>query len=418
MSDLISILQENLPKIQDENQKASLQNAIQLGVPSMKNEEWKYTYYNKILQQGFKPVLVADQHVNMFKMMGSLTVEKEFIDEYSVSENRIVFVNGVFHSELSSFINHPQINLWNTNNVSENITSDFLLELNNAFASDGIFLEIGDHVVVNDLIEIFYIHTKSSDIIQLKNKIIVGKNSQVKLAEYYINYDEAPAYLNIVTEMQVAENAHTELYKIQDGGKVFNITDNTFVKQDKSSVCTVNTISLTGGITRNILQFDVNGERAETHMNGLYLLENEEHVDNRTLVNHNVANCESNELYKGILGGKSTGVFNGKIVVKQAAQKTNAFQSNRNLLLSNDANIYTKPQLEIFADDVKCSHGATSSQIEDSELFYLQARGIGKEVARGLLVYAFAAEVVENIKNELLRNKLQERIAELLKIEL
>ena len=131
-----------------------------------------------------------------------------------------------------------------------------------------------------------------------------------------------------------------------------------------------------------------------------------------------MANCESHELYKGILGGKSTGVFNGKIIVKQPAQKTNAFQSNRNLLLSNDANIYTKPQLEIFADDVKCSHGATSSQIEDSELFYLQARGIGKEVARGLLVYAFAAELVERVKNEKLRAKLQQRIAELLKIEL
>ena len=131
-----------------------------------------------------------------------------------------------------------------------------------------------------------------------------------------------------------------------------------------------------------------------------------------------MANCDCFELYKGILGGKSTGVFNGKIVVAQAAQKTNAFQSNRNLLLSNDANIYTKPQLEIFADDVKCSHGATSSQIEDSELFYLQARGIGKEMARGLLVFAFGEEVVEKIKHEALKEKMEKRIGELLKIDL
>ena len=153
-------------------------------------------------------------------------------------------------------------------------------------------------------------------------------------------------------------------------------------------------------------------------MNGLSILLNDEHVDNRTLVNHNVANCESFELYKNILGGSSVGVFNGKIIVAQAAQKTNAFQSNRTILLSNNAIINTKPQLEIFADDVKCSHGATSSQIEDSELFYLQARGIGKETARGLLVFAYGAEVLEKVKNNILREKLQLKIAELLKIEI
>jgi Fe-S cluster assembly protein SufD len=411
MNDIIEILKNT--GVTDEMQKASLQNAISIGVPSMKNEEWKYTYYNKILQQGFIPA-----KAERIKNVQEITIPKEFIEENSVSENRIVFVNGIFHPELSSFINHPKINLWNSNNVSSKTTSDFLLEMNNALASDGVFLEVGDHVVANELIEIFYIHISTSNIVQLKNKIKVGKHAQVKLAEYYISYDSSPAYSNIVSEIEVAENAVFELDKIEDGGNTFHITDNTFLKQDKNSVCTVNTISLTGGITRNVLQFDVNGERAESHMNGLYLLQNEEHVDNRTLVNHNVPNCESNELYKGILGGTSTGVFNGKIVVKQDAQKTNAFQSNRNILLSNDANIYTKPQQEIFADDVKCSHGATTSQIEDSELFYLQARGIGKETARGLLVYAFAAEVVESIKNEKLRDKLKSRIAELLTIDL
>jgi len=153
-------------------------------------------------------------------------------------------------------------------------------------------------------------------------------------------------------------------------------------------------------------------------MNGLSILLNDEHVDNRTLVNHNVANCESFELYKNILGGSSVGVFNGKIIVAQAAQKTNAFQSNRTILLSNNAIINTKPQLEIFADDVKCSHGATSSQIEDSELFYLQARGIGKDKARGLLVFAFGEEVIEKINFEPLKNKMEKRIAELLEIDL
>ncbi len=410
---MIQQLENIIPLIKGEKQKASLQNAIAIGVPSMKNEEWKYTYYNKILQQGFVPAVNVKEVKNLFDVDDIAT----FIESNSVSENRIVFIDGVFHAELFQLINHPQINFWNSNNAVQSSSKDFLIELNNALASDGVFIEIGDNVTIDELIEIFYINTNTTNIINLKNNIKVGKNSQIKFSEYYINYGQSPAYNNTVTNIEVAEHANIEFYKIQDAGNLFNITDNTFVQQAAKSICNVTTISLTGGITRNSLTFDVNGERCESHMNGLYLLQNEEHTDNRTLVNHNVANCESFELYKGILGGKSTGVFNGKIVVAQAAQKTNAFQSNRNILLSNDANIYTKPQLEIFADDVKCSHGATTSQIENSELFYLQARGIGKEVARGLLVFAFGEEVVEKIKNEALKDKMEKRIAELLKIE-
>lgn len=408
---MIQQLENILPTIQDENQKASLQNAINIGIPSMKLEEWKYTYYNKIIQQGFTP---TSERVHS----NQNTKEKEIIDAHSVSSNRIVFINGIFHNELSTLLNHPKINFWDSTNVSESNSNDFLIELNNALSTDGVFIEIGDNAIIDELIEIIYINQNYNHIINLKNKIKIGKNAQVKLAEYYINYDNTPAYNNIVSTIEVDESAQVEFYKIQDAGNLLNITDNTFVKQASKSVCNVTTCSLSGGIIRNVLQFDINGERAESHMNGLYLLQNEEHVDNRTLVNHNVANCESFELYKGILGGKSTGVFNGKIIVKQAAQKTNAFQSNRNLLLSNDANIYTKPQLEIIADDVKCSHGATSSQIEDSELFYLQARGIGKDAARGLLVFAFGEEIVEKIKHDALKNKLEKRIAELMKIEI
>lgn len=401
-------LENILPIVKDKNQNASLQNAINIGVPSMKNEEWKYTYYNKILQQGFTPA----------KQIGRKEIAKEFVEAHSISKNKLVFVDGIFHDELSVLINHPKINFWNQNNSSEINSNNFLIELNNALSNNGIFLDIGDQVIVDELIEIFYINTNTSNIINVKNKIKIGKNVQVKFAEYFLNYEAQATYINTVTEMDIAEQALVEWYKIQDAGDTSNITDNLLVIQAKNSICNCTTLTFTGKIIRNVSQFDVNGERAETHMNGLYLLLNEEHVDNRTLVNHNVANCESFELYKGILGGKSTGVFNGKIVVAQAAQKTNAFQSNRNILLSNDANIYTKPQLEIFADDVKCSHGATSSQIEDSELFYLQARGIGKETARSLLVFAFGEEVIDKIKYTPLKEKLEKRIAELLKIEL
>ena len=179
---MINELENILPSLKNDHQKTSLQNAIAIGVPSMKQEEWKYTYYNKILQQGF----TVDTHSCAYLQQ---EIEKEFIDEYAVSENRIVFVNGVFHNELSQFKSHPKINLWNSNNISENSTKDFLLELNNALATDGLFLEIGDGVICEELIEIFYIQTNSSAIVNLHNKIKVGKNAQVKLAEYYINYD-------------------------------------------------------------------------------------------------------------------------------------------------------------------------------------------------------------------------------------
>ena len=403
------ILEKILPTIKNSHQQHSLQNAINIGFPTMKQEEWKYTYYNKILQQGFS--FKTAEHTQ------TSSITKEFIDANATSSNRIVFINGIFHNEFSSLVNHPKINFWNSNNATESNTAEFLVEINNALSTDGIFLEIGDHVIVDEPIEIFYLSDNNQAIINLKNKIIVGKNAQVKFTEYAINTQQSATYNNIVTSINVAENANVEFYKIQDGGAGFYSTDNTFVHQAAKSVCNITTLSLSGEIIRNVLQFDINGERAAAHMNGLYLLQQNEHVDNRTLVNHNVANCESFELYKGILGGTSTGVFNGKIVVKQAAQKTNAFQSNRNLMLSNDANIYTKPQLEIFADDVKCSHGATSSQIEDSELFYLQARGIGKTTARGLLVFAFGEEIVEMIKPEALKIRMEKRIAELLNIE-
>ncbi len=401
-------------KCSDINKQNSLQHAIELGIPSMKNEEWKYTYYNKILQQGFVPTQNNSKDADIENIDDIVT----FIDANSVSSNKLIFINGFFHNELSSWQNQPKINFWNNNNTTVSDSNDFLLELNNALSTDGVFIEVDKNFILQDIIEIFYINTNSPAIINIKNKIKVGENSHLKIVEYYINFENAPTYNNIVTEIDVATCAQVEWYKIQDGGELFNITDNTHITQAANSICNVATITLSGSIIRNVLQFDVDGERCESHMNGLYLLQNNMHVDNRTLINHNVPNCESYELYKGILDGKSTGVFNGKIKVKQIAQKTNAFQNNRNLLLSNDASIYTKPQLEIFADDVKCSHGTTSSQIEDSELFYLQARGIGKEMARGLLVYAFGAEILDNIKQVALKDKLEKRVAELLKIEL
>lgn len=297
---MIEQLENILPTLKDEHQKKSLINAIEIGVPSMKNEEWKYTYFNKIIQQ-----VDTNQLVHPNYNISLNTEYLPFIENNSVSENRLVFVDGIFHNELSNLKNHPKINFWNNNNSTESNTNDFLLELNNALTSDGIFLEIGDFVILDELIEIFYIHTKPKQIINLKNKIQIGKNSQVKFAEYFYNLDESTTYNNIVTALDIADSSTVEWYKIQDGGIGYSITDNMQVHQTQKSVCNVTTLSFTGSIIRNVLTFHINGERAESHMNGLSILLNDEHVDNRTLVNHNVANCESFELYKNILGGSS-----------------------------------------------------------------------------------------------------------------
>jgi len=388
-------------KFQNKEQQQSLENAINIGMPTMKQEEWKYTYYNKILQNPFE---IATQ-----QKLSETKFDVELVPLLQEEKYKLVFIDGIFSAELSYFPQSHKFTFWNNNNIEQSNTGDFLLELNNALVGDGIFIEIQDGFSEEENIGIYYISTIENQIFNLKNKIKIGKNVQVKFSEYYINPNNISGYYNIVSYIDIAKDANVVWDKIQDGGEQYYLTDNTFVKQDRASVYTINTITVSGNIVRNNLVIDVDGEYAENHMNGLYLLHGKDHCDNRTLVRHNQPNTNSNELYKGILADNSTGVFNGKIIVAQIAQKTNAFQSNRNLLLSNDANIYTKPQLEIFADDVKCSHGATSSQIEDSELFYLQARGIGKEMAKSLLTLAFAGEVLERI-TEKNKNYIEEKI--------
>lgn len=397
-------------KLDNKEQQHSLENVLNIGIPTMKQEEWKYTYYNKILQNNFDINGVVDKKSTQIETLRDLVFPEN-------QKYKLVFIDGTFNEELSSFPQSHKFTFYNSSNIENSNTKDFLVEFNNALVTDGIYIEIADGFMEEENIGIYYISTTVNHLFNLKNRIKIGKNVQVRFTEYFINPTDISTYYNIVTSIFVDEHAVVNWDKIQDGGELYYLTDNTFVEQKNTSVFTVNTITISGNIVRNNLVFDINGEYCEANMNGLYLLHGHAHCDNRIRVNHNQPNSNSNELYKGILGDHSVGVFNGKIVVAQDAQKTNAFQSNRNLLLTNDASIYTKPNLEIFADDVKCSHGATSSQIEDSELFYLQARGIGKEMARNLLTLAFAGEILEKLKAD---NKqyIESKIYESLGIEI
>jgi Fe-S cluster assembly protein SufD len=232
---------------------------------------------------------------------------------------------------------------------------------------------------------------------------VVGKSSEVTVVEKFDSIGSNPNFSNIVTEAIVAENASLNFYSIQaDHGNRYQFGQTTIRQANHSRVNTY-TFTLDGKFVRNNLHLQLDGEGCESHMYGLYLLHGDTLADNHTVADHRKPNSFSNELYKGVLEGNAKGIFNGKIFVRPQAQKTNAFQSNRNILLSEKATINTKPQLEIWADDVKCSHGCTTGQLDEEAMFYLRSRGIEKNTARAMMLYAFVAEVLENIPNESLK---------------
>ena len=289
------------------------------------------------------------------------------------------------------------------------IKTESFIALNTAFSYDGAFIHIPGNTVVEQPIHLLYVSDarNAASVAYPRNLVVAEKSSQVKIVEsFHCMQSGNHNFTNSVTEIVVKENAIVEFNKIQnETAEAFHI-NHTEAYLAKNSTFNINTITLGGEIVRNNLHIVLNDENGTAHLYGLYLLNGNQLVDNHTLVDHAKPNCYSNELYKGIIDDKAHGVFNGKIFVRQDAQKTNAYQSNKNILLSNDASMHAKPQLEIFADDVKCSHGATTGQIDEEALFYLRSRGIGEQNARALLNTAFAADVINNITIEALKNNL------------
>jgi Fe-S cluster assembly protein SufD len=393
-----------------------------LGFPVKKLEEWKYTNIHPILKHEFKTTVPSSD----------AKISKEDIKKFMFEEkniNILVFVNGQFSNDLSHIVTKND-NVYIGNFIEGRVNfggvidkhfskyADYrnqsLTALNTAFAKDGAFIYAGKGAEVKEPVHILYISDSSEDsyLCQPRNLFVAEEAASVKIAEEYYSIGEKHSFTNVVTEIYCGANSNLERYKIQNEGEnAFNI-NTTNVMQEKDSRFSDTTVSWGGAITRNNLCALFNGTNTECHFYGLYLLNGKQHVDNHTLADHAMPNCYSNELYKGIIDDKATGVFNGKIMVREDAQKTNAYQSNGNILLSADATIYSKPQLEIFADDVKCSHGATTGQLNEDEMFYLQARGIGKEEARVLLLNAFAGDVIDSIKIDSLREKLEKTLSE------
>jgi Fe-S cluster assembly protein SufD len=315
--------------------------------------------------------------------------------------------------------------------------------LNTAFMQDGAFIEISKGVVVDRPIHLLYISTANGQptVTHPRNLILVGRGSQVNIIEAYAGLgfanrtgnwkletgkskldsdeDELPAsslqsnafyFTNSVTEVVAAEGAVIDYCKVQqESAQAFHVA-NLNIQQERSSSVTTHTIAFGSALDREEVTAVLRGEGAESLLHGLYVISGEQHVDNHTVIDHAKPHCSSRELYKGILDGRSSGVFNGKIIVRKDAQKTDSKQSNKNLLLSEDSVINTKPQLEIYADDVKCTHGATIGQIDQEAVFYLRSRGIGVKEARALLTQAFASDVIDKIKFEPVRARLRETL--------
>ena len=275
---------------------------------------------------------------------------------------------------------------------------DPITALNSGLAKQGFKISIDKNVVVESPIEILFLNKyNTNSFVQFRNKIILNENAQVKIVENIQNLSENLCFINNVTEISLGKKSNLELNKLQNYLSSQNTIDTTNVNQQEKSTSTINTMLFGGAFTRNNLNFFQNGQNCESNMNGIVILSNNELGDNHTYVDHKKENCESNELYKGIYLEKSKGVFNGKIMVRPDAQKINAFQANNNLLLSENSSINSKPQLEIYADDVKCSHGCTIGQLDEDALFYLRTRGISKEDASAILTFAFAAEAMDKI---------------------
>ena len=298
-------------------------------------------------------------------------------------------------------------------------TQDGFTAANTALFNDGIFVYIPDGVEVKNAIQLIKLINREEPImVHTRNLIILGKNSKLTFLHCDDSVNHTPGFINTVTEVLVGENASFELYKLQNLNDSTSLINNTHIRQERDSRLKVNVLTLNGGRIRNELHVDLTGQGADADINGIYLMDKQQHIDNQVYVNHAVPNCHSSELFKGVLDNEASGVFNGYIYVARDAQQTNAFQRNNNILMTPKATIDTMPFLEIYADDVKCSHGATVGQLDDEALFYMMQRGIGREDALLLLMFAFLAEVTSKVSIDILRISYEDMIKRRLQGEL
>ena len=395
------------------------------GFPTKKEEAWKYTSLNKVLKEDYS---IFPKQENALEYSD---VKKYFI--HDIDTYKIVFIDGKYSSHLSetthdgidvclmsAALSKPKYRLVIENYFNKAATKDSLSSLNTAFSNEGAYIHIPKNKLVEKPIQIVHFSTgnESATMLQPRNLIVVDENSHVQIIERHQSLTDNAVLTNSVTEIFANKRAIVDCYKIQNDKSSATLIDNTFINQRQESICSVHTFAFGGKLIRNNLNFYQNGERMDSILKGVTIIGGKQHVDHNTLVHHIEPNCESHQDYKGIFNDSATGVFNGKIIVNKEAQKTNAFQSNNNILLSDKATINSKPQLEIFADDVKCSHGCTIGQLDESAMFYMRSRGIPEKEAKALLMYAFSNNVLNSVKIPELKQRITNIIAKKLGVNI
>lgn len=397
-----------------------------VGIPNAKHEEWKYTRVGGLFNKEYSFPLSKSSSVVELEDLTAIR-----LPGYEAS-NELVFVNGFFSSGLS-VIRSASLEVLPLEEAAENQYRDIVKQhlghsanylkdginaLNTAFVSGGIFIHVKKGKVIEHPVYIYNItDARSANIFaQPRSLVYVSENAKLEMVETYLTLGTSESFINQVMEIVLEKDGWVEYCKIQNDVAHANQVSTTHIRQTGKSYAHAVTVSINGGMIRNSLDIVMEAPHSEAHLYGLYFQQGNSHVDNHTVVDNRAPNCLSNELYKGMLDGNATGVFNGKIFVHQLAQKTNAYQSNKNILLSGSASVNTKPQLEIFADDVKCSHGCTIGRLDEEGLFYLQSRGIPEKTAKSLLLHGFAKDILEKINLAPIKDYVDQLINERLEL--
>lgn len=399
----------------------------ELGIPTKKDEAYKYTNLNIYFDHDYASYFLPDA--------SDFEKAEEFrCDIAELDAHGIVLLNGFYPTLNGKLLQLPS-GVWigSLNEAARKFPeiiekhygkyarsdSDGLVHLNSAMASDGVFVYVPEGVTLSKPVQVVnLVQAEVDSFSQHRNLIIVEKRAEFSIIVCDHTLSPKKFLSNAVTEVFVGENAHFDIIRVQNAHNASCKITHTFIHQERNSVASSNNMTLHGGLIRNSTYHYLGGEGAESNSFGLFLADKWQHVDNFVNVEHAFPNCTSNQLFKGVLDDMSTGAFNGRILVRPDAQGTLAYQKNNNILLTDDAKMDTKPQLEIYANDVKCSHGATVGQLDRDSLFYIQSRGISKREARLMLMFGFAHEVIQNIKVEALRERMDNLVMQRLKGEL
>ncbi len=418
--------QNDRPAIQKLRQK-SIDLFKKTGFPDTKLEKWRNT--------DLKDVLKKDYNISSETKMEDQDISKIFkcrihdfdTDQISLLNGRYIdkdhvlneLPNGVIIGSLAKAMEkYPEIIEKYFGKYAKPADGSFNA-LNTAFTTDGFFLYIPDNVTIEKPLQmVSIINWHEPLMVQTRNLVIMGKNTRLTLVHCDDSTNQESIFKNSISEIHIGENASLDHYKLQNLNNDSSLINSTYFYQEKKSKLITNAITLNGGLIRNYTHVTLDGKGANADILGVYLMDKKQHIDNQVFVDHTSPDCYSNELFKGIVDDEATAVFNGHVLVRKDAQKTNAFQNNKNILMTDDARVNSMPFLEIYADDVKCSHGATVGQLDPDAMFYLRSRGICEANARLLLLYAFAAEVINHIKIEPLKDRVDDMIKQRLRGEL